>query len=111
MKLLLDENLSRRLVLFLQEAYPGSSQVALLGLEQADDASIWTYAQQHDFVIVSQDADFHERSLVFGAPPHFIWLRLHNPSKSQVLSALLSRQSGIEQSLLNEGKNYVELLP
>ena len=111
MKLPLDENLSRRLVPFLKEAYPGSSQVALLGLEQADDASIWTYAQQHDFVIVSQDADFHERSLVFGAPPHFIWLRLHNPSKSQVLSALLSRQSGIEQSLLNEGKNYVELLP
>ena len=30
MKLLLDENLSRRLVPFLQECYPGSSQVALL---------------------------------------------------------------------------------
>jgi hypothetical protein len=37
MKLLLDENLSRRLVPFLQEAYPGSSQVVLLGLEQASD--------------------------------------------------------------------------
>jgi predicted nuclease of predicted toxin-antitoxin system len=29
MKLLLDENLSRRLAPFLQEAYPGSSQVVL----------------------------------------------------------------------------------
>lgn len=111
MKLLLDENLSRRLVPFLQEAYPGTSQVALLGLQQADDATLWAYAQQHQFVIVSQDADFHERSLVFGAPPHFIWLRLHNPSKSLVLSTLLSRRELIEQSLLAEGKNYVELLP
>ena len=111
MKLLLDENLSRRLVPFLQEAYPGTNQVALLGLEQGDDASIWAYARQNDFVIVSQDADFHERSLVFGAPPHFIWLRLHNPSKSQVLNALLTRRQTIEQSLLSESKNYVELLP
>jgi hypothetical protein len=30
-KLLLDENLSRRLVPALQEFFPGSSQVALLG--------------------------------------------------------------------------------
>jgi hypothetical protein len=37
MKLLLDENLSRRLVPFLQSDFPGSSHVALLGLEQASD--------------------------------------------------------------------------
>ena len=37
MKLLLDENLSRRLVPFLQHAYPGTSQVVLLGLESASD--------------------------------------------------------------------------
>ena len=32
MKLLPDENLSRRLVPFLQHDYPGSSQVVLLGM-------------------------------------------------------------------------------
>jgi predicted nuclease of predicted toxin-antitoxin system len=41
MKLLLDENFSRRLVPFLQNAYPGTSQVVLLGgfkceVQQAD---------------------------------------------------------------------------
>jgi predicted nuclease of predicted toxin-antitoxin system len=39
-KLLLDENLSRRLIPFLQDDYPDSSQVCLLGLEQADDKTI-----------------------------------------------------------------------
>ena len=38
MKLLLDENLSRRLIPFLQYDYPGSSQVVLLGLEAASDS-------------------------------------------------------------------------
>ena len=37
MKLLLDENLSRRVVPFLQTAYPGSTQVALAGMERASD--------------------------------------------------------------------------
>ena len=35
MKLLLDVNLSRRLVPFLQHDYPGSNQVVLLGMESA----------------------------------------------------------------------------
>lgn len=56
MKLLLDENLSRRLVPFLQAAYPGSTQVALEGLERASDLGIWQYAKAHDFVIVTKDA-------------------------------------------------------
>ena len=36
MKLLLDENLSRRIVPFIQNSYPGSTQVALVGLERAN---------------------------------------------------------------------------
>lgn len=50
MKLLLDENLSRRLVPFLQEDYPGTSQVVLEGLEQATDREIWQYAKEKGFV-------------------------------------------------------------
>jgi predicted nuclease of predicted toxin-antitoxin system len=43
MKLLLDENLSRRIVPFLQTAFPGSTQIALLGLESASDSEIWQH--------------------------------------------------------------------
>jgi predicted nuclease of predicted toxin-antitoxin system len=64
MKLLLDENLSRRLVPFLLTAYPESTQVVLVGLEAASDVQIWEYAKAHDFVIVTQDADFEELSLI-----------------------------------------------
>ncbi len=37
MKLLLDENLSRRLVPFLLNDYPESTQVVLLGMERSGD--------------------------------------------------------------------------
>lgn len=71
MKLLLDENLSRRLVPFLQHDYPGSSQVVLLGLESASDSVVWQTARDHDFVIVTRDADFEELSLVWGQASHY----------------------------------------
>jgi hypothetical protein len=41
LKLLLDENLSRRLVPFLQHGYPDSAQGGLLGLESASDIVVW----------------------------------------------------------------------
>jgi predicted nuclease of predicted toxin-antitoxin system len=60
MKLLLDENLSRRLVPFLQHDYPGTSQVVLLGLESASDRVVWQKAKDDGYVIVTRDADFQE---------------------------------------------------
>ena len=59
MKLLLDENISRRIVPFIQNSYPLSTQVSLIGLDQADDKTIRQYAIDNDFVIVTKDADFY----------------------------------------------------
>jgi predicted nuclease of predicted toxin-antitoxin system len=64
MKLLLDENLSRRLAPFLQNAYSGTFQVVLLGTESASDREIWQTAKDNDFVILKRDADFEELSIV-----------------------------------------------
>lgn len=109
MKLLLDENLSRRIVPFLQIAFPGSSQVALLGLETATDAEIWRHAKENGFVVVSRDSDFHERSLVEGHPPQVVWLKIPNRSKTAVLNILLEHRAEIEQVLLHENRACVEI--
>lgn len=49
MKLLLDENLSHRIIPVLKQAYPDSSQVSLLELNKADDHEIWDYAKIEGF--------------------------------------------------------------
>lgn len=51
MNLLLDQNLSRRLVPVLEPAYPGTSQVVLLGMERASDREIWQFAREQGFLI------------------------------------------------------------
>ena len=75
MKLLLDENLSRRLVDRLADLFPGSTHVAFQGLLQAPDAAIWEYARAGGFALVTADADFYELATAFGPPPKVIWLR------------------------------------
>ena len=109
MKLLLDENLSRRLVPFLQHDYPGSTQVALVGLETATDQTLWEYAKANEFVIVTRDADFEELSLVWGQPPQVIWLKTRNQSRSITLNVLLENRALIEQALLAERQACVEI--
>ena len=63
MKLLLDENLSPRLVGSLSDLYPESQHVHSLELGGADDSALWDYAKAHGFAIVSKDSDFAERSV------------------------------------------------
>lgn len=109
MKLLLDENLSRHIVPFLQLAFPGSSQVALLGLETVSDAQIWRYAKENGFVIVSRDSDFHERSLIEGHPPQVVWLKIPNRTRAVVLNVLLEHRIEIELALLQEDRACVEI--
>ena len=110
MKLLLDENLSRRVVPFIQENYPGSTQIALIGLEQANDKTIRQYAIDNDFIITTKDADFYEMSMLYGQPPKIIWLKIGNQSKALTIKALQDNLKTIEQILLIDDKACIEIL-
>jgi predicted nuclease of predicted toxin-antitoxin system len=78
MRLLFDQNLSPRLVAALADVFPGASHVALLGLDCADDDTVWFYARANGYTIVSKDADFGDLSVSRGFPPKVLWLRLGN---------------------------------
>ena len=65
MKFLFDENLSPRLVVLLADVFPNSLHVRDVGLKSAEDSLVWNYARNHDLVIVSKDADMHQRCFVF----------------------------------------------
>lgn len=110
MKLLLDENLSRRIVPFIQDSYPESTQVALIGLEHADDKIIWQYAIENGFVIVTKDADFYDMAMLYGQPPKVIWLKIGNQPKAATIKALIDNKQAIEQALIQEDMACVEIL-
>ncbi len=78
MKLLLDNNLSHRLVEKLKEHFPNSSHVMFEGMDDSEDHHIWEFAKNNDFTIVTKDSDFNDLSILYGSPPKVIWLRLGN---------------------------------
>jgi predicted nuclease of predicted toxin-antitoxin system len=109
MKLLLDENLSRRMVPLLEMHYPGTTQVVLAGLEQAADMDIWRYAREYGYVIVIQDSDFHELGVLLGNPPKIIWLQVGNQPRQAIVEMLINQRTAIEASLADESVGVLEL--
>lgn len=88
MKLLFDQNLSPRLVALLADVFPGSLHVRQGGLERADDESVWRFALDHGFAIVTKDSDFQERSQIAGSPPRVVWIRRGNCSTQEIEAML-----------------------
>jgi predicted nuclease of predicted toxin-antitoxin system len=74
-KLLFDENLSRKLVPRLIDLFPESDHVSAFGLLQMLDSDVWEFAKANDFMIVSADADFYELATTKGPPPKVVWFR------------------------------------
>ena len=73
----------------LADLYPDSTQARLLGLDQADDRTLWEHAAAGGFVFVTQDADFAEMAALYGPPPKVVWLRGGNQSTMAVEAACL----------------------
>jgi len=70
--LLLDENLSPRLVGRLITLFSGLKHVRDVGLRQARDEEIWLWAKTNSHMIITTDADFVAMSQALGPPPKII---------------------------------------
>lgn len=109
MKLLLDENVSPRLVAALSDEFPGSVHVRDIGLARASDAAIWAYARDHGLAILSKDSDFHQVSFLRGPPPKVIWIRQGNCSTADIEALLRSRRSEILAFGVDEAAAFLAL--
>ena len=89
MKLLLDQNLTFRLLQPLVSHFPGSTHTKLVGLAHVDDLRVWDFAREHGFVVVTKDADFLELVVLRGHPPKVVLLRCGNISNGALQNLLL----------------------
>ena len=109
MKLLFDQNLSPRLPRLLDELYQGSTHVRAVGLRDAEDAKVWEYAKQHGFALVSKDSDFQARSLLYGSPPKFIWLRVGNCTVRAIEELLRKHSATVHTFGMDPEKSHLML--
>jgi predicted nuclease of predicted toxin-antitoxin system len=109
LKLLFDQNLSRKLVARLADIFPDSSHIQFHEMAEANDTDIWEFAKNNNFCIVTQDADFAEKSRLYGSPPKVIWLCCGNTKTSTVELILRSGIEAIQELLSNSSLDCLEL--
>lgn len=107
MKLLFDQNLSPRLPRLLADIYPESVHVREVGMRDSADSEIWEYAKANEFVIVSKDSDFQQRSLLLGTPPKFIWLRVGNCTVQRTEDLLRTYSAAVHTFDLDPLKSHL----
>lgn len=111
MKLLLDQNISFKLVERLRDLYPESKHVGAVGLAKVGDVGVWEYARENAYVIVSKDEDFHQLSFLYGPPPKAIWLSLGKCTTAAVEEVLRDRHSNIVEFVDDRDSSFLVLGP
>lgn len=107
MKLLFDQNISFRIIKKIEAFFSNANQVRNLGLEDASDSDIWSYAKNNNFVIVTFDADFADIANIKGCPPKIIWLRTGNLTTNNIIKILKKHQTIINSFI--ESVDYKDI--
>ncbi len=97
MKLLLDANLSWRMIAVLKQHFDDCFHVDNISITvPAKDAEIWEYAKQNDLIIVTNDEDFIDFINIKGFPPKVVLLRTGNQNRLFIVNLLIQRKSDIK---------------
>ena len=105
--LLLDQNLSDKIVPALQAEFPGTVHVKSVRLDTADDQAIWLYAIDHGLAIVTCDDDFQHLSEFRGFPPKVIHLVHGNLTRKQMQSILIDNVARIREFIASRQEGYL----
>ena len=102
MKLLLDQNISYRLISKIEYLFPNTDQVKRLKLDGKTDHQIWNYTRLNGYTILTFDGDFCDIAAVKGHPPKIIWLRTGNLTTAQLAEVIISRADLIVDFIVSQ---------
>ena len=109
MKLLLDENISYRVVKRFEHIIE-CLHISRSGLNMpAKDTQIWGFARKNNYLIVTFDEDFEDLSNLYGFPPKVILLRFGNSSTQELVEKLTFKLPEIKQFYDSEVYGLLEM--
>ena len=85
-----------------------ASAVRNLGLRESDDGSIFNFAREQQWILVTKDEDFVERCLRVVGAPQVVWLRIGNCTNPRLFT-ILEPLWGEILSRLGNGDRLVEV--
>ncbi len=109
MKIIIDANLSWRLIKFLRQFSVEAVHVTHLNLPPFSGQEIWIYAKKNGYTILTQDADFSDMVIYSHDSPPIIWLRSGNLRNHEV-EALLEQNWQHIFELAAQNERLIEIL-
>ena len=110
MNLLLDANISWRLVNILSELFGDIVHVDHIGLPlPPSDIDIWEYAHHHNLIIVTKDDDFLDLVNLKGFPPKVLLLKVGNLSSVALSKVISEHVSEINELWQSEDYGVLEI--
>ncbi|MEO8146876.1 MAG: DUF5615 family PIN-like protein [Bacteroidia bacterium] len=110
MKLLLDANISWRLIVKLKLHFEDCFHADSIGLSvPAKDIEIWDYAHQNKCIIITNYDDFFDLVSLKGFPPKIVMLRMGNQTNNFIEQKLIQHKNEIEALSKSEDYGVIEL--
>jgi predicted nuclease of predicted toxin-antitoxin system len=104
MKILLDANISWKLIKKIETVFGECAHVDLIGLDvPAKDVDIWNYALDNGYIIITKDNDFVDLLELNSFPPKVVLLKTGNNSNEAIMGLLENVKPMIEDL---EKNNY-----
>lgn len=108
MHLLIDAQLPPQLAEWLRSNGCKATAVRDIGLRDAADGEIWSYAASKGCVIVTKDEDFAEMAVRLPESPAVLWVRCGNVLNRELIARFESAWPHARQ-LLADGAKLIEL--
>ncbi len=103
-------NISPKIVRLLEKDFPNSRQVRHVDLESASDSTLFDFAKNQGFTIVTFDSDFVDLNVVKGIPPKIIWLRTGNMTTKNISNLISSQIANIQNFINSKESEILEIL-
>jgi len=101
MKLLIDQNISHKIIDSISDIYPKSIHVTELTLTEGSDLEIWEFALVNDFVFLTTDPETCNRNVISEQSPKIICIQSEVITTTKVEWTLRVNQESIEQFINN----------
>lgn len=109
MRFLVDAQLPSALARWLFAAGHDAEHVGDVGLGDAADDSIWSFALAAGAVVISKDEDFAQRKALEGGGPPVVWVRVPNTRKRELLAWFETMLPEI-LAALERGESLIEVI-
>lgn len=96
MKLLIDQNISKRIIASITDIFPDSVHVVDVSLSDASDLEVRNYAYLNQYILVTTNNEFFDLNMLLENPPKIIHIKGNHVTSNKLEWALRVNQEGIE---------------